>query len=309
MPDKTLAFKNEKCNSGEYSKERLTLLLAINMTGTDKLKPLLIGKSKNPKCFTGIKSFPVEYTANKKAWMTSELFVEWLLRIDSQMKTHKRKIVLFIDNSPAHDNIPDCQAVKVTFLPQPFDQRIIKTFKTLHRKEIVRQIISDMDDQKSTSIDILQAMRTVDKAWRNITTTIVNCFRSSGFLFGAGEDDTLIPIIDNTVTNREWALITSHCGIMEEPFENFVEIDRNVAVSGILTDNEIIDSVRDTIVVDDVDEELSELVPHVSVKQAKAALTLLRTFTEQSSHVDDKVYCALNVVENTIDNSMFKNQT
>jgi len=44
-------------------------------------------------------------------------------------------------------------------------------------------------------------------------------------------------------------------------------------------------------------------VHRVSMKQATAALILLRTFTEQLSNVDDKVYSALNVIENTIDNS------
>jgi hypothetical protein len=82
MPDKILTFKNDKCNGGNHSKERLTLLLAINMTGTDKLKTLIIGKSIKPRCFFGAKSFSVDYTENKKAWMTSELFAKWLLRID-----------------------------------------------------------------------------------------------------------------------------------------------------------------------------------------------------------------------------------
>jgi hypothetical protein len=46
------------------------------------------------------------------------------------------------------------------------------------------------------------------------------------------------------------------------------------------------------------------LVPHMSVEQAKV-VTMLRTFTELSSNVDDCVYSyyVLNVVENTIDNS------
>jgi hypothetical protein len=40
------------------------------------------------------------------------------------------------------------------------------------------------------------------------------------------------------------------------------------------------------------------------MKEAKAAvLKLLRTFTERSSIIDHKVYSALNVVENTIDDS------
>ncbi|XP_025407157.1 tigger transposable element-derived protein 6-like, partial [Sipha flava] len=232
MPDKTLTFKNEKCSGGKHSKERLTLLLAVNMTGTDKLKPLIIGKSKNPRCFAGVKSFPVNYTANKKAWMTSELFAEWLLRIDKQMKIQKLKILLFIDNCPAHNIIPNYQAIKVKFLPpnttsksQPLDQGIIKTFKTLYRKEIVRKIISDMDDEKSTVIDILQAMRIVHKTWRNIaTSTIVNCFRTCGFVLESEKDDTLMPIIENTDTDdREWAMIANRYRIVEETFDDFVK--------------------------------------------------------------------------------------
>ncbi|XP_050061779.1 tigger transposable element-derived protein 4-like [Aphis gossypii] len=175
MPDKTLTFKNEQCSGGKHSKEQLKLLLAVNMTGTDKLKPLIIGKSRNPRCFTGVKSFPVDYTANKKAWMTSELFAEWLLRINKPMKIQK--------------------PIKVKFLPpnttsksQPLDQRIIKTFKTLYREEIVRKIISDMDDEKSTVIDILHAMRIVDKTWRNVATlTIVNCFKRVDLYLNLGK--------------------------------------------------------------------------------------------------------------------------
>lgn len=62
LPDKTYEFKKEKCHGGKLSKERVTLLLAANMAGTEKLKPLLIGKSKKPRCFAGVKSLPVHCT-------------------------------------------------------------------------------------------------------------------------------------------------------------------------------------------------------------------------------------------------------
>lgn len=44
MPNRTLAIRGEKCHGGAHSKERLTILLCTNMTGTDKMKPLVIGK-------------------------------------------------------------------------------------------------------------------------------------------------------------------------------------------------------------------------------------------------------------------------
>ncbi|GBN38954.1 Tigger transposable element-derived protein 4 [Araneus ventricosus] len=51
LPDKTLSFIDEKCTSGIVSKQRLTLLLGANMSGNEKLKPLVIDKSKTPHCF------------------------------------------------------------------------------------------------------------------------------------------------------------------------------------------------------------------------------------------------------------------
>jgi len=51
------------------------------------------------------------------------------------------------------------------------------------------------------------------------------------------------------------------------------------------------------------------ITPHISVKQAKVALILLKTFTEQSNDMNDKVYFTLNMVENTINNVMCKNLT
>lgn len=72
MPDRILIFKYEKYSGGEHNKEQLVLLLAINMTSTDKLKPLIVEKSKKPMCFVDVKSFPIDYIVNKKAWMTNE---------------------------------------------------------------------------------------------------------------------------------------------------------------------------------------------------------------------------------------------
>jgi hypothetical protein len=46
----------------------------------------------------------VVYRANKKAWMTSEIFVEWLNHLDYYFRTMDRKILLLIDNAGSHFN-------------------------------------------------------------------------------------------------------------------------------------------------------------------------------------------------------------
>ncbi|GBL81347.1 Tigger transposable element-derived protein 6 [Araneus ventricosus] len=77
LPQKALTLKKEKCFGGKQSNARLTVMLGANMTGHQKLKPLVIGRSKNPRCFKGAKSVEVDYDFNKKSWMTSEICEKW----------------------------------------------------------------------------------------------------------------------------------------------------------------------------------------------------------------------------------------
>lgn len=44
------------------------MLVGANMSGCEKLPLLVIGKSASPRCFKKA-NIPLEYTANKKAWM------------------------------------------------------------------------------------------------------------------------------------------------------------------------------------------------------------------------------------------------
>ncbi|XP_054708071.1 tigger transposable element-derived protein 4-like [Uloborus diversus] len=146
LPDKTLTFKGDECFGGKRSKDRITVLVTSNMTGEEKLKLLVIGKSKNPRCFKGIKPLEVNYQNSRKAWMTGEIFEKWLLDLDKKFGKEKRKIALFVDNCPSHP--PEVKSkvknIKLIFLPpnttsklQPMDQGIIKNLKVYYRKRIL----------------------------------------------------------------------------------------------------------------------------------------------------------------------------
>ncbi|GFV98326.1 tigger transposable element-derived protein 6 [Trichonephila clavipes] len=87
------------------------------MDGSEKITPLVIGKSAKPRCFKGINSFPTKYCSNKKAWMTTELFNEWLVALNLDMKREKRHILLFLDNCTVHNNVPPLSNVKLQFFP------------------------------------------------------------------------------------------------------------------------------------------------------------------------------------------------
>ena len=126
---KTYHFKNEKYTGGKHRKVSLTGMAAGNLNG-EKLPMFVIGKSKTPRCFKGVKNVPCRYWAQPKSWISSELFKE----IDQNFGVQKRKIALLIDNCPAHPDVPALDWVELVFLPpnttlitQPVDQGVIRS--------------------------------------------------------------------------------------------------------------------------------------------------------------------------------------
>lgn len=101
-PSKTYTFSGEKCHGGKCSKERLSVLFCCNMDGSEKVRLLLIGKAKRPRALRQMQSLSVDWEANKKAWMTKDLFNAWLLKFDRKMAKEKRKVLLFLDNCSSH---------------------------------------------------------------------------------------------------------------------------------------------------------------------------------------------------------------
>jgi hypothetical protein len=314
LPDRTLTFKNEKCHGGKNSKERITVMLAANMDGSQKLKPLMIGKFANPRCFKNVKSFPLMYRSNKKAWMTGVLFTEWLLCIDVDMKKANRKILMFVDNCTAHNNIPHLENIKIHFLPpnttstlQPLDQGIIKNFKTMYRKEIVREVLECIGEVPC-KISILTAMEMVHKAWENVSAqTIANCFRTCGFIKDGQTIGEGIPVQCEEV-ERTW-------NRLEVPvsFEEFVHFDDNVATAGTFTDEEIIQSTsanQHNSDNDDEEEEAEAEAPVISLKEAKFFMSGLRKFFEQSEMDEkrcDTIFNAISKLDNAMDQIVTNN--
>ena len=88
-PDGTLSFKSVEAPGSKVAKDRMTLLLTGNMDGSEKMDPLVIGKSKNPRCFKNVKTLPVQYNANKNAWMIGDIWKDWLKHLDNKMRVKK----------------------------------------------------------------------------------------------------------------------------------------------------------------------------------------------------------------------------
>ena len=90
-------------------------MAAANATG-EKRPMFVIGKSKTPRCLKHIKNLPCKYNSQKKSWMNSQIFEEWVRKLDGTFRMEGRKIALLIENCPAHPSVSDLINVQLFFL-------------------------------------------------------------------------------------------------------------------------------------------------------------------------------------------------
>ncbi|KAI0215976.1 Tigger transposable element-derived protein 6 [Lamellibrachia satsuma] len=113
LPVRSFVIKGDECKGGKLSKDRLTVLMCASAT-SEKLLPLVIGRSANPRCFKSchMTSLHATYESNNKAWMTGELFAAWICRVDNRMRRQNRHILLFLNNCGTHPQM-ELKNVKV----------------------------------------------------------------------------------------------------------------------------------------------------------------------------------------------------
>lgn len=189
-PNKTLASKG--CKGRKVCKDRITLGLCSNSTGTEKLIPVVIGKYGKPRCFNGINinNLGVDYFFNTKAWMTSNIFTKWISKLDKKLRESKdkRHILLILDNASSHKiDFSTLTNIEILFLPpnttskiQPMDAGIIYSFKRKYKLKYTKWLYdrykNDKTDKKK--IDLKTSITYAVESWNDVSlTTIKNCWK------------------------------------------------------------------------------------------------------------------------------------
>lgn len=189
-PDKAIA---EKMLAGKKKDEiRLTVLACVNADGSHKLPLQIIGKSRHPSFF-GKKSEELgfDYRYNTSAWMTPNVFNEWLLSFDASIaSSHGKKVALLIDNCSVHgrpNTLPSLSFVDVIYLPldttsilQPLDAGITTALKAKYKLRQLRRALdmSEMHQDNVYCVNQLTGMNWLKQEWENISEdTIISCWR------------------------------------------------------------------------------------------------------------------------------------
>ena len=239
-----------------------------------KLDPLVIGKSKNPRCFKNVNKLPVSYQSNKNAWMTAEIWREWMKRIDSRMCSKKRSIVMLCDNWAAHSNDTKLINVKLVFLPpnttsliQPIDMGIIANFKKLYRSLVLRRLVNNIDggtestsDKKAADmarkLTVLDSLHIQREAWSKITQlTTVNCYRKASFAMAEEKNEENEDEQADSDSNTE---VYVPPGMSDEDFNCYMTVDNDLST--------------------EADVDLSSLARHSQlIRNTATAVTTMKT--------------------------------
>ncbi len=306
QPSKSLAYKDEDGRGGKLSKARITVMPCANMDGSHKLKPLVINNCQKPHCFgrkrINPKQLPVDFEANKKAWMTSDIFRRWLQKQNRFFARRQRKIAMVLDNCPAHPNIQDTLThIKLVYLPpnttsvtQPLDQGIIRNFKCYYRRYYVQHgLLKAMEKKEEVQWTVLDAIYGIHHAWMKVTPkTISNCFKHCGF---EKEDPTpATPATPTTPTTVDDSFEEEDeiplaqlkkAGITEEAWAAYQVVDDNLLTSAPLTTEDIIGDLTKDEEEEEAEEE-EEVTPGTAPPSLAELMDAARMFKDHLCTLD-----------------------
>jgi hypothetical protein len=205
QPTKTYT-KQAKAVGVKKHSQRVTLALCCNASGSHLMMPLIIGKSKKPRCFNKYfnPSHFCQYRSQKSAWMCTEIFDDWLLGLNRFAKMGQRQLVLLLDNAKCHSLLqhrmvaewPDrpradiameekleglttwrLSNLRVVFLPpnttsfvQPLDQGIIACVKARYRKRLLQWLMGESNKPSNNGKLISDLKPTIREAIRWMAT-------------------------------------------------------------------------------------------------------------------------------------------
>jgi hypothetical protein len=310
-PDRSLSTK--EMPGKKLKKDRVSVMITCNASGTKKLKPWFIGKAKKPYAFRArginVDAFHMVWRSNKKAWMNTSIMIEYLRWFDSQMT---QDVVLLLDNFKAHNAAVEflnsgktepLRYTKARFFPpnvtskhQPCDQGIISAWKAHYKRQWLRYMCEEAEagrDPMST-MDVLKTVRWSIQAWVFDVKpeTIQNCWLKSGCHGVPIGPQRAPPGWDETPEMRREvkSLITKVCEY--RGIENPIDVESFLNPEDeIVQDNEedIEAYILEMFSPEEEEEEPeveAEEIRKITIQEALKGLNALQLWEEQSDEPD-----------------------
>ena len=274
IPECTLASQKEKSVPGhKLSKVRVSVMCCANATGLHRLKPVVVGKAKQPRCLRGVmESLPVVYFNSLKAWFTARIFKDWfnnhavpeIIRHQTdalKIPLDRVKALILLDNAPAHpvesELVGHHGRIRCLFLPpnttaliQPMDQGIIVATKRLYRRRFLEEVMVVFEDDDDGNVgertlerlrkyDLKSAMFNWSRAWKDVKSkTLENGWKP--LLRG---EETAEDFEGFQVDDFRRHLVRVGETVTDEGLEDWLENDEGDPGCQMLSDDEIASQV------------------------------------------------------------------
>ncbi|NWH66932.1 TIGD4 protein, partial [Geococcyx californianus] len=315
LPHNTFVFKGETCSVGEPSKESITVVVGTNVDGSEKLPLLVIGKNESPLSFKDVKSLPVDYEANDMAWMTSDVFEQWMHKLDDRFQAQQRRVVILVDSLPAHTEVENLKSVKLVFSPPDSSscvatkQGAIRSLKVRYRCCLIKRFIDCVEGNKEFMLTLPDAIEMLHLCWKNVVPeTLAKSYNEEGLKLEtkANSNDALVESEFDWIAHAQTAGVEFPEGLS---LEEYAALDDDLLTCEIPTNSERMCAKESAIgkagkFVGDEDEGKGDQFqgaeqPLPSKNEALSALDTLRKFLE-SQDTDDSLHNSLADLENFI---------
>jgi hypothetical protein len=258
LPKYSILMPNEDISSTrgkKKTKDRVSLIVCANASGTHKIPCVMIRKPEKPTCIKN-QQWPVPYFNQAKAWMDVETCWKWFneVFVPEIKRRTGHPVFLLMDNVPGHFNAFERGNIRIIFFPpnctswkQPCDMGIIATLKKRYKYLYLKDILDfyELDErlkQRKRELGkrlrrgvvgvsygnpahLLDAASYVNEAWDSVSSSsIKNAFNKVELMNlepepGAESENNVI------ATELAQTIESLNLSINQSELEEFVHID------------------------------------------------------------------------------------
>lgn len=182
-----------------------------------------IGKSVKPRCFAKVKLFSMDSVTNRKIWMTSELFKDWLRNLNRKWSSKIEKYSFLSTTALLMTLFQRCQMSMwishcLILRANLSLNRDIQNYKIYYRSKGIEHVLTGIETTIPTVVDFLLVLKMIKMAWSYMKeTTIRNCFKKCGFSLNSVELQNLMEENnENDVDELDtWSRFLNHLPVEE----------------------------------------------------------------------------------------------
>ncbi|KAE9051486.1 hypothetical protein PR001_g1407 [Phytophthora rubi] len=200
--------------TGHHPEKKLTMLLAVNADGSDRLNPFFVGPHPLPADVNvNAEDRQYQFACNHKAWVPPTMLRDWLMALDWRMRVTNRKIVLIVDSVAAMSvQKPTMSNVKMHFVERnhagelcvrPLEMGIVAAVKRRYRHQLLDYALDRREEGQLDIYDVplQQVVEWVTHGWQQIPRSrIMASFAHVGVMVTTETGAEVVP--DNRIDDK-----------------------------------------------------------------------------------------------------------